>query len=299
MADLPCADGCAGRASRSSAAATWACVSCACSEAAGRARADHRPARGATLRAAGASCPLVGDLTGLRRWRAWRVWPTRCCTWHRRRGGTADPRTARSGQALARHGGLRRVVYWLTSGVYGDAAGALLDPDPAVAPATERAQRRVDARAAGALSSGERPGARVTLLRVPASMPPDRPGGDPRERPAPRHAGAACAGRTMYTNHVHADDLARARIAALLRGPTARDQRLRRHRAEDGRLLRPRRRLVGPAAAAAVSRDEAQAVLLADGQLSFMAESRRLNVAEHELRLRLRYIRRWPTGWPG
>ena len=47
----------------------------------------------------------------------------------------------------------------------------------------------------------------------------------------------------VYTNHIHADDLARA----VHRGPVARQaparlQRQRRHRTEDGRLLRPGRR---------------------------------------------------------
>ena len=247
------------------------------------------PARGGELRAAGA-VPLVGDLD--RPQTLARLAGVADAVLHLAPppgAGTADPRTARLLQALARHGGLRRVVYGSTSGVYGDAAGALLDETRAVAPATERAQRRVDAERR-VRWFGRASGARVTLLRVPGIYAPDRPGGDPRER-LRRGTPVLRAEDDVYTNHVHADDLARACIAALLRGPTQRainvcdDTELKM-----GDYFDLAARLSGLPPPPRVSRDEAQAVL-SPMTLSFMAESRRLNNwrMKHELRLRLRY----------
>ncbi len=130
--------------------------------------------------------------------------------------GSADLRTASLLRALARRNRLRRIVYISTSGVYGDCAGAHIDETRAAAPATERARRRVDAERrlrAYARTSG----VRVTLLRVPGIYALGRAGGNPAERVArgaalPEHAD------TVYTNHIHADDLARACVAALYRG---------------------------------------------------------------------------------
>ena len=57
--------------------------------------------------------------------------------------GQTDPRTAHLLQALARRGGVQRIVYGSTSGVYGDCGGDFIDETRAVAPATDRARRRV------------------------------------------------------------------------------------------------------------------------------------------------------------
>lgn len=203
--------------------------------------------------------------------------------------GSTDPRTARLLHALARKGRVRRIVYASTSGVYGDCGGARFDETRAVRPATDRARRRVDAEQR-LRWYGRAFGARVSLLRVPGIYAADRVGGHPRERLA-RGAPVLAAEHDVYTNHIHADDLARACVAALHRG---RPQRVV-HVSDDTMLTmgdyfdlaadlegvpRPRR----------VGLDEARAEL-STMQLSFMGESRRLINArlKRELRLRLRY----------
>jgi nucleoside-diphosphate-sugar epimerase len=203
--------------------------------------------------------------------------------------GRSDPRTAHLVRALARKGRVRRIVYGSTSGVYGDCRGARFDETRAVAPASDRAWRRVDAEQR-LRWYGRAFGATVTLLRIPGIYAGDRAGGHPRERLA-RGAPVLLAEHDVYTNHIHADDLARACAAALHRGAPQRVL----HVCDDTELKMgdyfdlaadlegvPRPRRIGIAQA----RSE-----LSPMQLSFMSESRRLvNVRlKRELRLRLRY----------
>ena len=203
--------------------------------------------------------------------------------------GRTDPRTAHLLQALARKGRVRRIVYGSTSGVYGDCAGARFDETRAVDPATDRGRRRVDAERR-LRWYGRAFGVRVTLLRIPGIYAGDRVGGHPRERLA-RGAPVLAAEHDVFTNHIHADDLARACVAALHRGLPQRVV----HASDDTELTmgayfdlaadlegvpRPRR----------VTLDQARAEL-SPMQLSFMGESRRLvnTRLKRELRLRLRY----------
>jgi nucleoside-diphosphate-sugar epimerase len=88
--------------------------------------------------------------------------------------------------------------------------------DAAPRPATERARRRADAEAR-LRRFGRTSGVAVTLLRVPGIYALDRPGGDPRERVA-RGMPVLAAADDVHTSHIHADDLARACVAALQRG---------------------------------------------------------------------------------
>ena len=203
--------------------------------------------------------------------------------------GATDPRTAHLLAALARKGRVRRVVYGSTSGVYGDCAGARFDETRAVDPATDRARRRVDAEQR-LRWYGRAFGVRVTLLRIPGIYAGDRAGGHPRERLA-RGAPVLAAEHDVFTNHIHADDLARACVAALHRGPPQRVI----HASDDTELKmgdyfdlaaaleglpRPRR----------ITREEAREEL-SPMQLSFMGESRRLvnTRLKRELKVRLRY----------
>ena len=203
--------------------------------------------------------------------------------------GPSDPRTAHLLAALARKSRLRRIVYASTSGVYGDCSGARFDETRAVNPATDRGRRRVDAERR-LRWFGRAFGVRVTLLRIPGIYAGDRAGGHPRERLA-RGAPVLDAAHDVFTNHIHADDLARACIAALHRG---RPQRAI-HVSDDTELKmgeyfdlaadlegmpRPRR----------ITREQA-AIELSAMQLSFMGESRRLvnTRLKQELRLRLLY----------
>ena len=248
------------------------------------------PERRAELRAAGA-VPLVADLDDRR-------------TLTRLAGlagallhlapppstGATDPRTVNLLRALLRRGrGPKRIVYGSTSGVYGDCGGARFDETRPVRPATDRARRRADTE--GRLRRhGRSHGARVTILRIPGIYALDRAGGDPRER-LRRGSPVLDAAHDVYTNHIHADDLARACIAALHRG---RPQRIL-HASDDTALKmgdyfdlvaglaglpRP------PRAAPAEIRAR-----LTPMQASFMGESRRLDNGrlKRELRLRLRY----------
>ena len=133
-------------------------------------------------------------------------------------------------------------------------------------------------------------GVQVTLLRIPGIYAGDREGGHPRERLA-RGAPVLVADEDVYTNHIHADDLARACVAALHRGLPQRvlhvcdDTQMKMGdyfdlAADLCALPRPPR----------ISREQASAQMSAM-QLSFMGESRRLQNGrlKHELRLRLRY----------
>jgi nucleoside-diphosphate-sugar epimerase len=249
-----------------------------------------RPERAAELRALGA-VPLVGDLdtpaslgrlAGLADAVLHLAPPPSS-------SGATDPRTAALLQALARKGRVRRLVYGSTTGVYGDAAGACFDETRPVAPATDRARRRVDAEAR-LRWFGRACGVRVTVLRIPGIYAADRPGGHPRERLL-RGTPVLDAADDVYTNHIHADDLARACVAGLVRGLPQRVV----HASDDTELKMgdyfdlaadlcglPRPARVARAAAA----QQFSAV-----QLSFMSESRRLrnDRLKRELKLKLRY----------
>ena len=200
-----------------------------------------------------------------------------------------DPRTRHLVAALARSPRLRRLVYGSTSGVYGDRAGALTDETAPLRPATDRARRRVDAEAR-LRHFGRASGVAVTLLRIPGIYALDRPGGDPRERVA-RGTPVLAAGDDVHTSHIHADDLARACVAALHRGRPQRvvnvadDSDLKMGDYFD--LVADRFGLARPPR---LARDDAAAVL-SPLQMSFLGESRRLVNArmKNELRLVLRH----------
>lgn len=207
--------------------------------------------------------------------------------------GATDPRTARLLQVLARRGHVDALVYGSTTGVYGDAQGALFDETRTVAPTTDRARRRVDAEAHvrwWGRKQALRMGTRASVLRIPGIYALDRVGGDPRER-VKRGSPALWPLEDVFTNHIHADDLGRACVAALWRGKPQRVV----HAVDDNDMLMgdyldvvadlsqlPR--------VPRLSMAEARATL-SPMQVSFMSESRRLlnHRLKTELRLRLRH----------
>jgi nucleoside-diphosphate-sugar epimerase len=137
---------------------------------------------------------------------------------------------------------------------------------------------------------GRAPACRVPVLRIPGIYAPGRAGGDPRERLA-RGAPVLRAEDDVHTNHIHADDLARACLRALFRGGP---QRLF-HVSDDtalkmGDYFDLAADLAGLPRPPRVSRAEAGA-LLSPVQMSFMGESRRLDNArmKRELGLRLHH----------
>jgi nucleoside-diphosphate-sugar epimerase len=203
--------------------------------------------------------------------------------------GRTDPRTANLLRALARGGRTTHLVYGSTTGVYGDCAGEAVDETRAVNPGTDRARRRVDAEAR-LRHFGRHSGCHVTILRIPGIYALDREGGDPRDR-VRRGTPALQTADDVYTNHIHADDLARACLRALTVGLPQRtvnvcdDSDLRMGDyfdlvADLWHLSRPPR----------ISRATALATL-PPMMMSFMSESRRLSNErmKRELGLALRY----------
>jgi nucleoside-diphosphate-sugar epimerase len=246
------------------------------------------PARAAALRAAGA-VPLVGNLddaatlarlAGLAD-RVLHLAPPA-------RDGAADSRTRCLLAALARRPP-RALVYASTTGVYGDCQGDFIDETRALNPATDRAARRVDAEAQ-LRAFGRRHGTRITLLRIPGIYARDREGGHPRERLA-RGTPVLRREDDVFTNHIHADDLARACVLALLRGLPQRAVNV----CDDSQLLMGdyfdlAADLAGLPRPERITRAEA-AERMSAMQLSFWSESRRLDNSrlKRELRLALRY----------
>lgn len=199
-----------------------------------------------------------------------------------------DPRTVALARALRLRSLPDALVYASTSGVYGDCGGAWVTEARPVAPGTPRAQRRVDAERA--MRHLGRAGVRTSILRVPGIYAPDREGGTPEGR-LRKGTPVLVAGDDVYTNHIHADDLARACVAALWRGAAQRVY----HACDDtdmkmGDYVDLAADLYGLPRPPRLPRSTAQAELPLT-LLSFMGESRRLDNTRlrRELRLRLRY----------
>ena len=123
--------------------------------------------------------------------------------------GTTDPRLE---SLLAQVGGVTPAVfvYISTTGVYGDSGGALVDESTPVAPANDRARRRVAAECAAQAWCVAR-GVRCVILRVPGIYGPDRL---PLER-LRRREPALREGEAGPGNRVHVDDLVTAIVAAM------------------------------------------------------------------------------------
>jgi nucleoside-diphosphate-sugar epimerase len=200
-----------------------------------------------------------------------------------------DPRTVALLRALRLRTPPAGLVYGSTSGVYGDCRGERAAETRTVAPRTPRAQRRVDAESA-VRHFGRAASVRTSILRIPGIYAPDREAGTPRERLL-KGTPVLRAPDDVYTNHIHADDLARAVVAALRRG---RAQRV--YNASDDTELRMgdyfdlAADLYGLARPPRVARSAAQDSLPLV-LLSFMSESRRLDNSrlKRELKLVLKY----------
>ena len=206
--------------------------------------------------------------------------------------GERDTRTANLLAALTKRpktkGAMlpQRLIYISTSGVYGDCNGALVDETRLINPQTSRALRRVDAEKQ-VRSWGSRNGICASILRVPGIYAADR-------LPLARlRAGvpALLPEDDSYTNHVHADDLARIVYAALRHAKPGRVY----HACDDSNLkmgdyfdlIADRFDLPRPPR---IARNQAEG-RISPGMLSFMQESRRLNNSriKHELHVTLRY----------
>jgi len=178
------------------------------------------------------------------------------------------------------------LVYVSTTGVYGDCGGALVDETRQVQPQNARAKRRVDAERV-LRAWARRSGARLGILRVPGIYAADRL---PLER-LRKGTPALQADDDVYTNHIHADDLAHIIARALYRAAPGRIY----HAVDDsvlkmGEYFDAVAQAFGlpspPRVSRAMLKTQVSPMLL-----SFMSESRRLanRRIKQELGVRLRY----------
>jgi nucleoside-diphosphate-sugar epimerase len=201
--------------------------------------------------------------------------------------GQADTRTRHLICAMGKSVILpRQLVYISTSGVYGDCGGAHIDETQPTHPQTARAGRRVDAEAQ-LRRWGRRSGVNVSILRAPGIYAAERLSLERLRKGMP----VLRSEEDVFTNHVHADDLAQACVAALFRGRPQRTY----HTSDSSEIkmgdyfdkLADAFELPRPPR---VSRAEAER-LIAEPGLSFMRESRRLSNQRlvEELRVSLRF----------
>lgn len=202
-----------------------------------------------------------------------------------------DPRTRALVRVLLRRTLPRSLVYGSTSGVYGDCAGDWVAETRAVNPQTPRAVRRVDAETS-VKRYGQLTGVPVAVLRIPGIYAPDREGGTPRGRLL-RGTPVLRPEEDVYTNHIHANDLARACALALWRAAPFRTLNV----CDDtvltmGGYFDLAADLYGLPRPARVSRQEAQSQLPV-ALLSFMGESRRL--VNDRMKAELGLVLQYPT----
>lgn len=205
--------------------------------------------------------------------------------------GSVDTRTRNLLSALSRvHGTMgrspKRLVYISTSGVYGDCAGAWVSETQPLKATSPRALRRVDAERQ-VRRWARRNRVNASILRVPGIYAADRLPLNRIRQGMP----AIADSEDSYTNHIHADDLARISVAALRHGAACRVY----HSSDDSQLKMGEyfdrvADAFGLPRVPRVSRGEAQRVL-PEMLLSFMNESRRLTNQRMkcELRVQLRY----------
>jgi nucleoside-diphosphate-sugar epimerase len=201
--------------------------------------------------------------------------------------GRDDTRTQNLIAALTRARSIpQRFVYISTTGVYGDCAGARIVETRPRRARTPRSRRRVAAEDR-LRDWAKRYGVALSILRAPGIYAATRLPLDRIRQGTP----VLVADDDVYTNHIHAEDLARATVAALFRAKPNRaynvtdDAEMKMGSwfdtvADAFHLPRPPR----------VSWEDAER-RIAPLLLSFMSESRRISNGrmKRELRVRLRY----------
>ena len=201
--------------------------------------------------------------------------------------GNRDSRTKHLLAALGKGKSLPRcLIYVSTTGVYGDCGGAVIDETRRLMAESPRAGRRVDAEEA-LRAWGTRNDVRICILRAPGIYAADRLPLERLEKGLP----ALAAADDVFTNHIHADDLAKACVAATRHALANRSYNV----VDDGDLkMADYFDLVADAFALShpprLSRVAASAVL-SPMQMSFMRESRRIGNRriKQELKLRLAF----------
>jgi len=177
-----------------------------------------------------------------------------------------------------------RWAYVSTTGVYGDCSGAIIDETSRLHPSNSRSARRVAAERT-LRGFGRRTSARLALLRAPGIYAEDRLPVERLRQGQP----ALSPYDDVYTNHIHADELARSAWLALFRARGGRSFNV----CDDtdlkmGDYFDTVADALGLPRPPRVSRAEI-ANRVSPMMLSFMSDSRRiLNVRmKRELRLRL------------
>jgi nucleoside-diphosphate-sugar epimerase len=200
--------------------------------------------------------------------------------------GVHDTRTCNLLSALSQGKLPKRLVYISTSGVYGGCGGAWVSETHPLKATSPRSQRRVDAEMQ-IRNWARRNQVKASILRVSGIYAADRL---PLSRVQQGTPGIV-ASEDGYTNHIHADDLARISVAALQRGKACRVY----HASDDSQLKTGEyfdnvADAFGLPRVPRISRAEAQLVL-PETLLSFMNESRRLTNQrmKQELKMALRY----------
>ena len=127
--------------------------------------------------------------------------------------GECDTRTRNLLSVLSHSRQPKRLIYISTSGVYGDCGGAHVSETHRLNPQTARARRRVDAEEQ-IRDWAIRNGAQASILRVPGIYAANRLPLDRLLAGSP----SMVAMEDSYTNHIHADDLARIVVKALQNG---------------------------------------------------------------------------------
>jgi nucleoside-diphosphate-sugar epimerase len=252
------------------------------------------PAKRAGLRALGVK-PLLGDLDD--RTSLARVAGLADAVLHLApppNSGVHEARTCNLLSILSQGKLPKRLVYISTSGVYGDCGGAWVSETHSLKATSLRSQRRVDAEMQ-IREWARRNQVNASILRVPGIYAADRLPLSRLQQACPeqgrRSTPGIIASEDSYTNHIHADDLARISVAALRYGKSCRVY----HASDDSQLKMGEyfdnvADAFGLPRVPRISRAEAQHVL-PEMLLSFMNESRRLTNQrmKRELKVKLSY----------
>lgn len=197
-----------------------------------------------------------------------------------------DTRTRNLIAALSRGSLPQRLIYISTSGVYGDCCGAMVPETRPINAQSSRAKLRVDAENR-IRNWAKHNGIQASILRVPGIYAAERL---PLER-LNKGMPAIIDAEDGYTNHIHANDLARSIIAAMRHAKPNRVY----HTSDDsqmkmGEYFDAVANAFDLPHAPRVTRAEAQRVMT-PMLLSFMNESRRLTNTrmKQELKVRMRY----------
>ncbi len=178
---------------------------------------SHSPARFEALREAGV-LPIPGDLDDPES--LWRIAGTAQTVLHLAppsSSGECDARTRNLLAALSAKCSIlpHRLIYISTSGVYGNCDGEWVPETRPARPETQRAARRLDAENR-IRKWGRENRVSVSILRVPGIFSRERISVDRLKMPV------LSPEDDVHTNHIHAEDLARALALSLRRGAPGR-----------------------------------------------------------------------------